>query len=74
MPTAKEIYAETIRDLPFSKRLRLATLILEELAESAAPVLDYSDAWSEEDLRDLAAFSKRSADSGLGDDELVEGG
>lgn len=74
MPTAKEIYTETVRGLPSSERLRLATLILEELAESAAPVLDFSDAWSEEDLRDLAAFSKRSADSGPGDDDLVEGG
>jgi hypothetical protein len=61
MSTAKEIYAETVRDLPSSERLKLATLILEDLAESASSALDYSDAWSDEDLQDLAAFSERNA-------------
>jgi len=41
MLTAKEIYSQTVRDLPSSERLRLATLILEDLAEPAAPALDY---------------------------------
>ena len=74
MPTAKEIYAETVRDLPSSERLRLATLILEDLAESAAPALDYSDAWTEEDLQDLAAFSERNAGWKPGDDDLAKSG
>ena len=71
MATAKEIYAETIRDLPSSERLRLATLILEDLAESAAPALDYSDAWTEEDL---VAFSQRNAGWKQGDDDLAKSG
>jgi hypothetical protein len=74
MPTAKEVYAETIRDLPSSERLRLATLILEDLAESAAPALDYSDAWTEEDLQDLVAFSERNAGWKQGDDDLAKSG
>jgi len=74
MPTAKEIYAETVRDLPSSERLRLATLILEDLAESAAPALDYSDAWTEEDLQDLVAFSERNAGWKQGDDDLAKSG
>lgn len=62
MPTASEIYADAIRGLPSSERLRLAALILDGLAESAAPALDYSDAWTEEDLRDLSEFSVKNAD------------
>ncbi len=74
MATAKEIYAETVRDLPSSERLRLATLILEDLAESAAPALDYSDAWTEEDLQDLVAFSQLNAAWKQGDDDLAKSG
>ena len=74
MPTAKEIYAETIRDLPSSERLGLATLIVEDLAQSAAPALDYSDAWTEEDLQDLAVFSERNAGWKQGDDDLAKSG
>lgn len=71
VPTAKEIYAETVRDLPSPERVRLATLILEDLAESAAPALDYTDAWTEEDLQDLVAFSQPNAGWKQGDDDPV---
>lgn len=61
MGTLRELCVTTIRGLPSSDRLRLATLILEDLAESAAPMLDCSDAWTQEDLRDVTAFSQQSA-------------
>jgi len=72
MVTAKQVYADTVRGLPSSERLRLATLILEDLAESAAPALDYSDAWTEQDLCDLAAFSELNAGWKQGDDDLAK--
>jgi hypothetical protein len=55
--TAQEVFTETIRALPPSERLRLAALILQELAQSDVAVVDRSDAWSEQDQRDLTAVS-----------------
>jgi len=61
MQNAQEIYAASTGPLPASERLRLATIILEELAQTAGSVLDYSDAWTEEDMRDLEACSVNHA-------------
>jgi hypothetical protein len=61
MNTAQEIFTGVVQELPSSERLRLATLILEDLTSSVATVLDYSDEWSDEDLRDLTAFSTQHA-------------
>ena len=62
MSTAQEVYRATVGSLSPAERLRLAALILEDLTRSLSE-LDVSDAWSEEDLRDLAAFSLRCADA-----------
>ncbi len=69
MQTAQELYASTVRDLPPSERLRLAALILDELAQSNAFSIDSSDAWSEEDMHDLATFSMSNTDAVYADDE-----
>jgi len=61
MPTAHQIYDANVRDLAPSEKLRLASIILEDLAENAAPALDYSDAWTAEDIDDVAACAKRYA-------------
>ncbi len=74
MATAQELYATAIRCLPTSERLRLATLILDDLAESAAPVLDYSDAWTQEDLRDVTALSLGKAVEAEENSGVAEGG
>ena len=50
---AKQLYADTVRNLPAKERLQLAALILDDLATSA----EFDDAWSEQDIRDLTAFS-----------------
>jgi hypothetical protein len=55
---AKDIYADTVRQLPPKERLRLAALILDELASSVA----FADAWSDQDMQDLAAFSLSHGD------------
>jgi protoheme ferro-lyase len=49
--TIQEMYDQSIRPLPAPDRLRLATLILNEIPPQA--VVDYSDEWSDEDLQDF---------------------
>jgi hypothetical protein len=61
MATAQDIYLTNIRDLPQSEKLRLATIILEELSKTAGPVLDFSDSWSDQDLRDVTAYAQQYA-------------
>ena len=51
--TAQEVFSETVRTLPPSERLRLAALILQDLAQSEVAVVDRSDTWNEQDQRDL---------------------
>ncbi len=45
-----QIY-ETIRPLPVVERLRLATLILNDISPQC--IVDYNEEWSEEDYRDF---------------------
>lgn len=61
MATAREIYASSVRGLAQSEKLRLATMILEDLTQTSARDLDYSDSWSDEDVRDVTAFALRHA-------------
>jgi hypothetical protein len=61
--SAKELYNTTIRKLTPLERLRLATMILDELTASQGAGLDISDEWSDEDIRDMAAFSLKHAEA-----------
>lgn len=61
MANAQEVYTSSVKSLPASERLRLATLILDELSQTAAPILDFSDVWSDEDLHDFSSYSLRHA-------------
>ena len=63
MSTAQQLFESSVRTLPASERLRLATLILDELSATSADALDYSDTWTEEDVRDLSAFTASYAAS-----------
>ncbi len=67
--TAQEIFAETVRALPLSERLRLAALILQDLAQSDVAVVDRSDTWTEQDQRDLTPFSLQYAAALYPEDE-----
>jgi hypothetical protein len=58
----EEIYDETNKPLPPSERLRLATLIVSEIPPQS--VVDIRDAWNEQDMRDVAAFSARLFEAG----------
>jgi hypothetical protein len=59
--TAQEVFTETVRALPPTERLRLAALILQDLAQSEVAVVDRSDAWNEQDQSDLTTFSLQYA-------------
>ena len=52
-----QIYDEAIKPLPPSERFQLATLILNEIPPQS--VVDIRDAWDEEDMRDISAYSAR---------------
>ncbi len=70
--TAQDVFKETVRTLPASERLRLAALILQDLAQSDVAVVNRSDTWSEQDERDLTAVSlKYAADLYPEEQELV---
>ena len=59
--TAQEVFTETVRSLPPTERLRLAALILQDLAQANMAVVDTSSVWSEQDQNDLTAFSLQYA-------------
>ncbi|MCY7323941.1 MAG: hypothetical protein LH660_19605 [Phormidesmis sp. CAN_BIN36] len=70
-PTAQQVYNAVIRALSPTERLRLATLILNELVEQDAPAIDQSDAWAEQDQMDVINFSLQYAASLFPDEEAV---
>ena len=73
--TAQEVFAETVRALPPSERLRLAALILQELTQSEVAVVDRSDTWSAQDQRDLTTISLQyAAELYPEEEELVSSG
>ncbi len=53
--TAEAIYSQVVKPMPPSERLKLATLILNDIPPRS--VVDYSEEWTEEDRRDFAAAS-----------------
>jgi hypothetical protein len=59
--SARDIYENGIRQLPAMDRLRLASLILDDLAASDGDGLDIRDDWSDEDIVDLTKFSLNSS-------------
>jgi hypothetical protein len=68
--TAEEIYSRLVKALPLSERLKLATMILNDIPPQS--VVDYSDDWSEEDMRDLTAHSMKYAAQSFGEEEEEE--
>ena len=61
--TVQELYDDRVKPLPANERIRLASLILGDLAAvaDAAPV-DVSDDWTDEDIADMTAHSMRYAE------------
>lgn len=74
MTTAQEVYEKIVQPLPLPERVRLASLILEQLSREPQidPRLDpsYSDEWTKEDIEDLRKASIQHAfDTILKDEE-----
>jgi hypothetical protein len=67
-----QLYESAVKPLPTTDRLRLATLILNNIPPEA--VVDYSDEWTEEDMRDLTAYSVRHLDESLGEEGGTDAG
>jgi hypothetical protein len=62
MPTTvDEIYTQMIRTLPPGDRLRLATLILNNLVPQEVVAIEDSDTWTAEDVTDLSTFALQYA-------------
>jgi hypothetical protein len=64
--TVNQLYEQTIKPLSPAERLRLATLILNGIPPQS--VVDYSDEWSEEDMRDMTKATWDHIDSALQDE------
>lgn len=51
--TSETIYTQVVKPLP--ERLKLATMILNDISPRA--VVDYNEEWTDEDFRDFSAAS-----------------
>lgn len=72
MPTtAQEIYTQVVLTLSPTERLRLATLILNDLVEQDVSAVDESDSWTEEDKVDITNFSLKYAATLFHEDEEI---
>ena len=72
MPTtAQEVYSQVIRTLSPNERLRLATLILNELVQQNMSGIDQGDTWIEQDQTDVANFSLQYAATIFPEDEEI---
>ncbi|MBS1252808.1 MAG: hypothetical protein MAG451_01850 [Anaerolineales bacterium] len=66
----EEFCARVVQPLPLPDRLRLATIsnmVLSNIPPDA--LVDYSEEWSEEDLRDVTLASLRHAVTSFGEEE-----
>jgi hypothetical protein len=64
--TVEQLYETAVRALPAPDRLRLATMILNDIPPRA--VVDYSEEWTEEDIRDATRYSLQRAAASFGEE------
>jgi hypothetical protein len=78
--TAQEVYSQIIQALSPAERLRLATLILNELVQQNLPIvesavqpdaIDQQDNWTEQDQADIVRFSLQYAAAQFTDDQAI---
>ena len=67
--TIQEIYQNIVATLPLNDRLRMAALILNDLAQQNVDVIDTSNTWTEQDQLELTSFSLQYANSLCPDEE-----
>ncbi|MFB2838223.1 hypothetical protein [Floridanema evergladense] len=59
--TVQELYDRVVCTLSPTERLRLATLILNDLVQQNLSIVEQSDTWTEQDQLDVTAFSLQYA-------------
>ncbi len=65
--TVEQIYEQTIRALPAGDQIRLASLIMWEYAGTGR--LDFSEEWTDDDLREFTAAGQELIERRLGEEE-----
>lgn len=68
--TAERVFAEHVTPLTLPERMRLAAMILE--STPYRPGVDYSEEWTDEDIREFTAHSLKYIMSRLEEDEEAE--
>ena len=59
----------SVRTLPPAERLRLAALILNELAQANTSAAEANLTWSDSDMHDLRVFSMKHTDASYPEEE-----
>ena len=67
METIQDLYALNVRNRPASERLQLAAMILNDIPPQS--VADYSETWTDEDIRDFGKASQSYANRRLEEEE-----
>ncbi len=57
-----KLYHNIVNKLSPNEKLLLASLILNDLAQTNAMTIDYSDTWTEEDQNDVTTFTLNYSD------------
>jgi hypothetical protein len=70
--SAKDVYETAVLSLPLTEQLRLASLILEGLADRDILLVEESNAWSDQDVREVAEFSARYASGAYRQEDDVD--
>ena len=70
--TVEQIYEETIRPLPAGDQIQLALRIMREHAGTGR--LDYSEEWTDDDLREFAAAGQALIERRLREEGETEDG
>jgi hypothetical protein len=63
----EEIYTDVVKPLPLPERFKLAQMILNDISPRA--IVDYSEEWTEEDMRDITIYSLQYAARSFGEVE-----
>lgn len=69
--TVQEVYDRIVCNLSPTERLRLATLILNDLMQQNLSIVEQSDTWTEQDQLDVTAFSLQYATTLFPENEKI---
>ena len=67
MTKVEQLYEQAVKPLSAADRLRLATIILKGIPPES--LVDYSEAWSDQDYRDFADAGWQQVEGMLGEED-----